>query len=217
MRYVGPRHFHIDTPPFVPVPWSPDNSFQGQTVVIVGGGPSHAALDLNVLKGIRFIVVNSACRKVRPVATADDFLIFTDNAWAENRPELVTTWPGPVVTANSRAKARLGDKVRYLDVTALTQAMGVMSDHAQASSGHIAACLAVVMGAVKLVLVGFECRAINGRTHGHDDYKQHDLAAFDERFIPGWRRLAEVFAERKVEVVNASPGSALDMFSFGTL
>jgi len=62
MRYVGPRHFHIDTPPFVPVPWQPDSSFQGQTVVIVGGGPSHAALDLNVLKGIRFIAVNSACR-----------------------------------------------------------------------------------------------------------------------------------------------------------
>lgn len=214
MRYVGPRHFHIDNDPSPIEVWQPDRSLEGQTVVIVGGGPSHATLDLDLLSRHRFIAVNSGCRKVRPVATGADMLYFTDNAWAENRPDIVSDWPGLVVTTNSRAKRRLGPAIHYIDPLTLPVAMGVIPDHAQASSGHIAAVLAVLMGAASLVLVGFECRAVDGRTHGHDDYQQHDLAAFTERFLPGWRALAKVFAARGVDVRNASPGSAIDVFPF---
>lgn len=212
MRYVGPRHIVIDNDP-TPVPfWMPDRSFEGMTVAIIGSGPSLATLGLDRLRGRRFIAVNSGCRKVRPIATAGDVLYFTDNSWNENRPELASDWPGPIITGNRNAKARLGTRARYIDVTALTETTGAMPDHVQASSGHIAACLAAVMGARRIVLVCFEGKPVNGRTHGHDDYQQHDLAAFDERFIPGWRGLAPAFARMGVEVINATPGSAINAF-----
>lgn len=217
MRYVGERRIVIDGAP-TPVPfWSPDRSFDGLAVVIVGGGPSHAAIDLDVLRGHRFVAINSACRKVRPIATPADALYFTDNSWNERRPELAAGWPGLVISSNRNVKARLGDAVRRIDIDELTLTMQVRPDFAQASSGHSGACLAAIMGARRLVLVGFEARAIDGRTHGHIDYTQPEPEAFKERFIPGWRALAPQFARLGVEVINATPESAVDCFPFRPL
>jgi hypothetical protein len=217
VRYVGPRHIVIDDKP-VPTPfWEPDRSFAGRTIALIGGGPSLAALDLEGLKGHRFIAINSSCRKVRPIATQGDVLYFTDNSWNENRPELASNWPGPVITANRNVKVRLGEAVRYLDVLALTERMGTGPDFVQASSGHIAACLAAVMGAARIVMVGFEARAVNGRTHGHNDYQQSDVSDFTDRFLPGWKHLAPVLQRMGVDVVNATPDSAITEFRFEPL
>jgi hypothetical protein len=154
---------------------------------------------------------------VRPVATADDVLYFSDNSWAENRPQLLTDWPGPVVTPNRNAKIRLGDAVCWLDLFKMTEEFAIRPDYLQASSGHIAAGLVAVMGAAKIVLIGFECRDVNGRTHGHGDYSQHDMAAFTERFLPGWLALAGVFKRMGVDVVNAAQVSAINCFPFVAL
>jgi hypothetical protein len=217
IRYVGPRHIIRDGNP-TPVPfWDPDRAFLGTTVVLIGGGPSHAEIDLAALSGHRFIAINSSCRKVRPVATADDFLYFSDNGWAERFELLVRDWPGPVVTSNRNTKARLGDLVRRLDIAVLTRAIGVMSDHVWASSGHSAACLAAIMGARRIVLVGFEGQFIDGRSHGHDDYRVSDALVFTARFLPGWKGLAPAFERLGVELVNATPRSAIAEFPFVSL
>lgn len=217
MRYVGPRQVVIDGNP-APVPfWPLDRRYAGLTVVLIGGGPSHADLDLDLLRGHCLIAINSSCRKVRPIATEHDMLYFSDNSWAENRPELLPDWPGPVVTSNRNTKARLGDAVHRIDITALTMAIGVGPDYVQASSGHSAVCLAAVMGARRVVLTGCECQAIAGRTHGHNDYGDQDTNHFRERFLPGWAALAPVLAGMGVEVLNATPVSAIRDFPFVTL
>lgn len=214
MRYVGPRQIVIDDQP-TPVPiWEPDRSYDGLTVVLIGGGPSLADLDLETLAGHRFIAINSSCRKVRPVATADDMLYFSDNSWNENRPDLVKDWPGIVVTSNRNSKARLGDAVRRIDVSELARRLEAFGDWVYASSGHGAACLAAIMGARRLVLIGFEAGLIDGRSHGHADYYQHDVAAFGERYLPAWTGLAGVFARARIEVINATPRSAITDFPF---
>ena len=219
IRYIGPRRIVIDGNP-TPVPfWAPDLAFEGMTVVLIGGGPSHGRLDLRLLTGHRFIAINSSCRKVQPIATAEDILYFTDNSWSEHYPALLQGWPGPIVTSNRNTKARLGDAVRRLDISALTAAMQVVSDRVQASSGHSAACLAAIMGARRIVLVGFEGQAVDGRTHGHADYRQHDTGIFVARFLPGWRSLAPAFERMGVEIVNATPAadSAIRDFRFASL
>lgn len=217
IRYVGARQIIIDERP-TPVPfWEPDRSFDGMAVVIIGGGPSLADLDLECLRGHRFIAINSGCRKVRPIATADDPLYFTDNSWNENRPELALDWPGPVITSNRNAKARLGNAVRRIDFADLVGRIGVLPDHVGASSGHSAACLAAVMGASRIVLIGFEAGAVNGRSHGHADYYQHDMAAFEERYLPAWRSLSVAFGRMGVEVINATLCSAIKDFPVMTL
>jgi hypothetical protein len=217
MRYTGPREIVIDGIP-APVPfWPPDRSFAGLVVVLVGGGPSLADLDLALLSGHRFIAINSGCRKVRPIATAGDPLYFSDNSWNANRPELAAGWPGPVITCNRNTKARLGEAVRRIDTGALVAHMGVMPDHAGASSGHVAACLAAVMGASRIVLVGFDGRFVDGSSHGHDDYREQDAAVYAERFVPAWAALAPAFARLGVDLLNATPGSAIRDFPAVTL
>lgn len=217
MRYVGPRQIVIDEMP-TPVPfWTPDRSYQGMTVTLIGGGPSHALVDLGVMAGHRFIAINSSCRKMLPIATRTDALYFSDNSWNENRPELAAGWPGPVITSNRNAKARLGDAVLRIDVTSLVTRLRAFPDHVYASSGHGAACLAAVMGARRLLLVGFEGQLVDGRSHGHDDYIQHDLPAYAERFIPAWEHLAGIFRENGVEVINCTPKSAIRAFPFAEL
>lgn len=217
MRYVGPRHYVIDDEP-APVPfWSPDDSFAGQTVTVIGGGPSLADLDLDELTGHPFIAVNSGCRKVHPIARPTDPLYFSDNSWSASHPELLTTWPGPVVTSNRNTKARLGDAVKRLDLADMITRLGAFGDDVYTSSGHAAACLAAVMGAKKILLLGFEAQAVNGRTHGHEDYHQHDMAAFKDRYLPAWRGLVSVFTRNGVAVLNVTPGSAIKDFPFATL
>lgn len=212
MRYVGPRQVVIDDMP-APVPcWDLDRRYAGLTVVLVGGGPSHAVASLRALRHHCLIAINSACRRVRPIATAHDMLFFSDNSWAENRPFLLDDWPGPVVTSNRNTKARLGDAVHRIDITALTLAIGAAPDFVQASSGHTAACLAAIMGARRIVLTGFECRMVDGRSHGHHDYADHDTNHYRERFLPGWAVLAPVLAGMGVQVLNASPESAIPDF-----
>lgn len=217
MRYVGPREVVIDNAPTPTPHWAPTRDFEEQTVAVIGGGPSLGTFDLSALCGKRFIVVNSGCRRLGKVATKDDILYFTDNSWSENRPGLVEKWPGIVVVANRHTKARLGDKVRYIDVTALTARMGVRPDYAQASSAHIGACLAADMGASKICLIGVECCSVSGRTHGHGDYVTQDTFLFESRFIPGWNGLAPAFTRLGVDVVNCTPDSAVTCFRFGEL
>jgi len=214
MRYVGPRHIVIDEAP-APVPfWEPDRALVGETVVIIGNGPSLMAASPAAIADVRFVAVNSACRWAASIATPADILYFTDNSWSENRPHLAAEWPGPVVTSNRNAKARLGAAVQYLDIIALTEWAEAPPDAVQASSGHSAAVLAARLGAVRVILLGFDGRRANGRSHWHDDYSEHDDAPYRERFIPGWRMLAPVFAAKGVELINATPGSAIDAVPF---
>lgn len=217
VRYVGPRQIVVDRDPAPVSFWEPDLAFSGLAVTIIGGGPSHADFDLALLRGRRFIAVNSACRRVRTIATERDLLFHHDNSWSENRPELVEDWPGPVVTSNRNTKARLGDLVRRIDMDELTRRFGVLPDRIGASSGHTAACLAAVMGAARVVLVGFECAAPGGRTHGHGDYTHHDTGIYAGQFLPGWSALAPAFDRLGVEVINATPGSAITDFPFADL
>lgn len=211
MRYVAPRHIVIDDQP-APVPfWEPD-VWGEATAVIVGGGPSHVEVPANAYRAHRLIAVNSACRHVRPIATTKDILYFSDNSWSERFEGLIRDWPGVVVTSNRNTKARLGTLVNRLDLTAVTEYAGASPDYVQASSGHTAACLAAMMGARRLVLIGFEGGYVNGRSHGHNDYTQHDEHAFRERFLPGWTGLAPAFRRLGVEVLNATPHSAVTDF-----
>ncbi len=210
--FVSPRHYRVDREiPDSPF-WLPDRFFEGKTVVIIGGGPSLAGLNIDILACRPFIAINSACRKVRPVATAEHILLFQDNSWAEHYQDLIEDWPGPVITSNRNAKARLGGLVQRIDVTAIAEELRAFPDFAFASSGHVAACLAAIMGARRLILVGFECGLVDGRSHAMPDYQQHDIPAFRERFLPGWDGLAPIFERRGVDVINATPRSAIACF-----
>ena len=67
------------------------------------------------------------------------------------------------------------------------------------------------MGAVRVVLIGFECQVVDGRSHGHSDYPQRNDEVFEDRFLPGWRFLGPALA-RRADIINATPHSAIREF-----
>lgn len=209
MRYVGPRHFHVDARDPPPAHWAWGQDFAGQVVTIIGNGPSLAAVSPEALRGHRHIAINSACRWAAPIATAEDVLYFADNSWNENHPALAAAWRGVVVTCNRYAAARLAPRARLLDVTALSVAAAGNPDHLHASSAHTAAVLAAAMGAARVVLLGMDGRSVAGRSHWHGDYRSDDSSVYADRFIPGWLGVGHVVDAMGVEIVNATPDSAV--------
>lgn len=149
------------------------------------------------------------------VATPQDALYFTDNSWSVKWRHRIEEWPGVVITANGPASKRKG--IRKIDAQLLTEHMQVTPDASMASSGHIAACMAALGGATKICLIGFDCRAVGGATHGHCDYPASGEFIFGNRYLPAWRVLAGAFERMGVDVVNCTPGSAIAAFRFGDL
>jgi hypothetical protein len=80
------------------------------------------------------------------------------------------------------------------------------------NSGQTAIALAAAFGAKRIVLLGFDMRFVNGRSHHHDSYKASDPKLYARDFIPhfaGWNAMAKA---AKIQVLNATPGSALREF-----
>ncbi len=191
--------------------------FFNQMIIIIGGGPSHSEINLDLLFDYRFITVNSSCRRMQDLATKEDVLYFSDNNWSERFFELIENWPGRVITGNKNVKIRLDSLVDYIDLKVLARFMNMESDIFWASSGHVAACLAAFLGSKRIILIGFECGEVNNQTHGHDDYRMENLNSFENIYIPGWKNLAQRFRDLEVEVINSTPNSKIMDFPFISL
>lgn len=77
-------------------------------------------------------------------------------------------------------------------------------------SGANAINLAYLLGAGRIVLLGYDMRE-NGHWHpDHPNPVRHGIYA--ERYIPGLNLMAKALRPTGVQVLNASPGSALTCF-----
>lgn len=187
--------------------WTPEPRFAGRTVVLLGGGPSLAAVDLSRLDPAVTIAVNTAGELMPDAAV----LFWRDARWFADNRELVAGWKGLAVTTAPRAPwpniraVALERRPGFPPAGATTVRWGP-------SSGHVACALAVAMRATKIVLLGFDCRAVGPRTHWHDRYRETRAEAMYRRFVDGWRGWAADARALGAEIVNATPGSAIDDF-----
>lgn len=223
--------------------WTPELLFKGETVFCLASGPSLNQADVDKLKGRRVIAVNSSCR----LAPWADVLFFTDNGWYEQRKDLVRDWMGLVVSMSRQAKRELDDPAvrapgappRVLRVKGcgdpdaqprqrppsggLPKVPGfppVGSPEIQQgrNSGATAVSLAIAMGAACVVLLGYDCRVVNGREHFHDEYKgPRDLGLYQNEFLRAFNGWREAAAASGVVILNATHGSAITEFPFVNL
>lgn len=69
------------------------------------------------------------------------------------------------------------------------------------------------MGAVEIVLLGFDCATIGGRSHCHNDYPvQLPNKLYRDKIAPMWKGWRARMERKGVRCINATPGSALDEF-----
>ena len=205
------------TPPV----WTADRRWPGETVVIVAGGPSLRTMDLSCLRvpsGDRpsVIVVNTSYR----LMTNAEVLYFCDYKWFVEHRQAVTAWPGLAVTLAIKA-AQECPTVRWLrqgDVSGLADDRSVLNTGR--NSGYQAIGLAVHFGARRIVLVGFDMApGPDGACHWHAPHQGRPQGPGHWRqiMLPHFPSLLAPLQERGVTVVNATPGSALDVFPHVTL
>lgn len=191
--------------------WRVPRDWEGETCVILGGGPSLKGFDAAPFRGrFRVIGVNEAGLSMAPWA---DVLYWADHRWLAWNHGRLGEHTGTYKICRHRPKIETG-----FDVKVLPHSKAALSDGPTRLSGFCSggACinLAYLFGATRIVLLGFDM----GGGQWHDRHlKPTDQNRYRTRFIPTIEKMAGPLRAAGVEVLNATPGSALTCFPMTTL
>lgn len=190
--------------------WTPDRKWEGKTVFLLGGGDSLRTFDLDRLRGRIVVAINELVKR----APWADALFFLDNGWFDKNRTFIEGFQGEIITHSRVAKRAMGPRVKRVSLSERPDfpPPGSPVIRSGRSSGHVAASLAVARGAARCVLLGYDMRIVNGRSHSHDAYSRLVPELYSQDFIlnfAGWNMAAR---KAGTAIVNATPGSALTEF-----
>jgi hypothetical protein len=145
-----------------------------------------------------------------------DILFFRDLSWFFGNRSIVDRWNGTVVS--STPSEFYPKKVKVVKTTHCNDFLvgGDIIKYGR-SSGHLALSLAINMGAKRCVLLGFDCRIVDGRSHFHDKPSNAIAITYKDDFLPAWAGWGEATQRAGVEVVNATSNSAILEFPYQPL
>lgn len=189
--------------------WWPD--WRGETVVLIGGGPSAAEVDVEAARGrARVIAINNSWQLCRWA----DILYACDLRWWERYLGSLREFGGLKLCSSPVALRRgwVDGHVRITQGDDRFQPGPPGTVGWAGNGGFHMLNLAVQMGARRVLLVGFDMRVDHGvHWHGLHDGKLDNPKA---RNVERWRRCmdeaAPVIAEAGTEVINCSRISALE-------
>jgi hypothetical protein len=193
-----------------------DPIWRGETCVVAASGPSLscdvAGALLSVLAHVRVIAVNDAWL-MTPWA---DLLYACDAAWWDQQKGTKFTgekWSSHHANGNDKLEAARKYGLKLID--GKTE-KGFSADpcciHYGGNSGFQAVNLALLLGAKRIILVGFDMRQVGTRSHFFGDHPKplRRTSSYD-RFISEFAFAAKT-VPAGVTVLNATPGSALKCF-----
>ena len=188
--------------------------FEGKSVAIVAGGPSLTGFDFGLFAPRMTLAINRA-HEFLPRACV---LWWTDASyWRRARESLTAHAAAAKATGNIgyRASDELPASVHVCRLTGLS---GFDPDpeclrHGN-NSAYAAMHLAAHLGARRIVLFGVDMKhGADGRSHFHGGYDQTLRARTLERsMLPYFASLQKPLDARGIEVLNASPHSALKVW-----
>lgn len=183
----------------------------GQTCAIFAGGPSLTQADVDRCRGLRTIAINNS-HELAPWA---DILYFCDARWHDWHREAVEAFAGLVVTLENyeipgvKHLHNMGRDGLHLDTPD-----GVCTGR---NSGIQAINLAVHLGARRILLLGYDMRTHGERTHWHGGHPRPNAPKHYEVMRPCFATLPPFLERAGVEVINCTPGSAIDVFPITTV
>lgn len=183
----------------------------GETVAVIGSGPSACAEDVDACRGrVRVITVNESWRLA---PWADVHYSSDHDWWALRLPEMRETCTGELWTGHPE---RIADDVRNCPYDkrkrGLSRTTGVIAWGG--NSGYCAVGLAHQFGAARVLLIGFDMQG----EHWHPEHpepvrKPSNFPMWIERF---WELSADARAAG-LEILNCSRSSALLCFTRRTI
>jgi hypothetical protein len=187
----------------------------GETAFIIAGGPSVKTQPVDLLKGRKVILINSSYER----APWGDLLFFHDFIWWRHHREKVTKVFGGTIYTNCAG-------VKNPQVNRLTNSRPPrksdvplkLSDDPRAvpvrrTSLSGALNIAVHKGCESIVILGADGKLGPGGERNH--HSPHDRKLRPDPWMRQYRDLTPIAAElraRGVRVLNASPGSAWDLW-----
>jgi hypothetical protein len=210
-----------------------DPRWAGGSCIVAAPGPSltpeviHKVRFARWLNDWRVIVVNDAY-KALPHA---DVLYAVDNGWWQIHGQCQgftgEKWAAHEQDPNPR-EIHGNDKRELAQRFGINLVRGLDGDEFSfdpavirygQNSGFQAINLALLFGATRIVLVGFDMRHVGGKSHYFGDHPRELRTASDDvyrKFAPRFARAAAALP-KTVSIVNATPESALTCFKMESL
>jgi hypothetical protein len=213
--------------------WSVPKSWDGETAVILAGGPSLRGFDVQplmrefdgqplTLSGLRVITINDSWR----IAPWADIQYFCDRDWRDtqvlvNRQSLdKSTDFARLIYKGFWVKGGADLDHPHVRTLKFSGQLGLSDDPTAlrhgSNSGYQAIGLAYLLGAKRILLLGYDMQAAKGeRTHWHDEERRADFwTTVKDSMLPLFPALVEPLARAGVEVINCTPGSALKCWPY---
>ena len=206
-------------------PWTVPRDWPGETVAILASGPSMAREQAEACRGkCRVIAVNNQgidtdCEvngvKTRQPAFAPwaDVLFAADLKWWRHYADRSLKFAGLKVMVGHR---RNYPEIFSLELSQTVKVFDPRPSHivSGGNSGYMAMHLAAHFGVKRMLLCGFDMR--EGPRNRRHWFGNHPGLLNSKARFSGWihamDRLAKVFKERHIEVVNCSTNTALRCF-----
>jgi len=201
--------------------WNPFPLWEGETVIIIGGGPSLKHFDWAPFHHSPVI----GCNDAYTLGPWVDICYFGDKIWYEAHCDR-TAWKifkgvrmgAPAPTRAMCELMEQDDSVCWIE----RRSQGFNEDRskgwiaANGCTGAGAINLAYLLGATSVVLFGFDMKlSQEGESNWHqNEVNVPDLHVYQNKFIPGFEELAKNLREKAPDfkVLNAGPDSDLNMF-----
>lgn len=196
----------------MPLPRTLPRLWPGERCFILGGGPSLPVAALDSLRAQRTIAVNNAYK----VAMWADAMFFGDCRWYKHHGAGLVDFAGLKVTTCVTWEREPG--IRFLHKELMPY--GISEDPTKLrwnySSGACAMNLAAHLGVSEIVLLGFDMhRGSDGSYNFHRDYVETPPSLGRNpypRFLLPFPTIKADLDRLGIRVVNATPGSALDLW-----
>jgi hypothetical protein len=199
-------------------PWEIPRDWDGETVAVLASGPSMCMEVAETVRGrCRVIAVNNQAIPTQHAVTGvvlpalapwADMLYAADAKWWMHHQVAALAFPGQKVTVRN--------VVPFPEVLSLQLSVAVPYDPRPAyvvpggNSGYQAAHIAAQRGARRILLCGFDMRAVNGAKHWFGDHPGNlNSPQRYTTWVGNFGNLAKALAARKVELINCTPKGAL--------
>lgn len=214
-----------------------DRLWEGETAICIGGGPSLTQEDLELTRRSRVIAINDAYL----IAPWADICYFADAQWwkwhtdgikkswpwasftAEQQRESFKTFAGQKVTIDATGRMIPAPEVFMLHNDSMDrQDTGGLSERPNAlrtgsNSGYQSVNLAVLAGAKRILLLGYDMKFSGGRTHSHNGHPTKGAEDSYTRWAKNFDSMRPHLHKLGVEVINCSPDSVITAFKRGDI
>ena len=174
---------------------------------VLASGPSHGLIDLDLLRGRKVVITNNMVFKTpwAPILCVRDKLWWKEY---QGRPEF-QSFEGEVITVVPNHFHKNLTFLNYGGSDGLSRDRYTVYG---LNCGQMAMNVVFLKGAGTIILIGFDMRKVNDLDHGCEPHKRPVKEETYSRFIRNMAVMASELRDEGIEVLNATPGSALPYF-----